>query len=289
MTEFKASKHNFTDRSSDSITRYFHDVNRYKMLSPDEEAQLARTMHDGGPAAEAARDRLVTANLRFVISIAKSYKSDTLTFEDLIAEGNIGLLKAAERFDETRGFRFSSYAVWWIRQSIMDALERNSTTLRLPSNKRELLHRFQQMQQDMLQQEQRNISMAEFCAVTGSDYESVARALSAVCSVRLEDTIGNDDDRTYLDEQKSDSVTDAKLDSDSLHQELMHAIESLLPSREAFALKAFYGIGCSKMTSNQIASELNLSHERARQLMLTAISKLRESEYSSGLRMYLAA
>ena len=290
MKEFKASKYTITDRKSDSVARYFHEVNRYKPLSSDEEAELARIIRRGSADAMAARERLVNANLRFVISIANTYKSTSLDFSDLISEGNIGLVKAADRFDETRGFRFISFAVWWIRQSIMAALDKSNTTLRLPNNQQKILREFRQMQKDMLQAEQRPISVDEFCEVSGYDYDSVVRVLeSSAKAVKLDDCLGDDSDSTYMDFLVSDSVTDASLDKESRRHDLMRAIDMLLTEREALVLKGFYGIGCTAMSYEEMADMLNLSRERTRQIIVSAISKLRGSQYASRLKMHLAA
>ena len=290
MKEFKTSKYTITDRSSDSVARYFHDVNRYRLLSQDEEAELAHAIRRGGADAKAARERLVNANLRFVISIANSYKTATMPLADLISEGNIGLVKAADRFDETRGIRFISFAVWWIRQSIMAALDKSGTMLRLPSNQQKMLREFQQMQKDILQAEQRTVSVDEFCDVSGYDYDNVVRVLESASNVvKLDDSVGDDTDRTHLDFLASDSLTDASLDKESLHHDLMRAIDMLLTEKEALALKGLYGIGRAAMSYEGMADMLNLSRERTRQITKAAINKLHNSQYASRLRMHLAA
>lgn len=290
MREFKTHSNTITDRSNESVQRYLKEVSRIDRISMDEEVDLARIIQRGGPDAIEARDKLVKANLRFVVSVANQFKSSTLDLGDLISEGNLGLIKAAEMFDDTKGFKFITYAVWWIRQSIMAAVANQSGTMRLPSNQQKILNRYHQFQQDMLQREERTITIDEFCEVSGYDYDRVANALGAsgkpVC---MDERLGEDSDTTYGEMLASDSVNDAALERESLRQEIDNVFRHLLTGREAFVLRNLYGLGCEPMSLDEVALHLNISRERARQLSLSSINKLRVSPYSSHLLEYLAA
>lgn len=167
MKEFKTNSRSITDRGDICVTNYLRDVNRYETISAEEEAELSRLIKKGGKEGERAKERLINANLRFVISVANQYKMKGMELADIISEGNMGLVKAAQNFDDTRGFKFISYAVWWIRQSIIAAIGNYSTTLRLPSNQQRLLQEYHRMNREMMQIEQRNITIEEFCEATG--------------------------------------------------------------------------------------------------------------------------
>ena len=291
MKDFRSSRKTITKRTGESVSRYFREVSRIPLLTMDEEAELARTIRRGGIEGEIARDRLITANLRFVISVANSYKTNgALEFADLISEGNIGLMKAVDRFDETRGFLFCSYAVWWIRQSIADALAKHGNTMRIPLNQQTIVHQYRQMQQDMFLAEQRPITIDEFCAVSGYDYDRVVSAIESSAKViKLDDPLSDDTDTTYGDLLPSGSSADSDLDHDSLHHDLRKAIDKLLSDREVTIIAGHFGIGCNEMSLDDLAYELNLSRERTRQICISAINKIRNSPYASSLRLHLAA
>lgn len=290
MREFKTHPHTITDHTNESVQRYLREVSRIERISMDEEADLARLIQRGGHEAIEARDKLVKANLRFVVSVANQYKSSHLDLADLISEGNLGLIKAAERFDDTKGFKFITYAVWWIRQSIMAAVANQSSTLRLPSNQQKILNQYRQFQQDILQREERTITIGEFCEVSGYDYERVACALGSTAKpMFVDERLGNDSDTTFGDMLASESVNDAALEQESLQQEIDNVFRHLLTDREAYVLKKLYGLGCEPLPLDEIALHLNISRERTRQISLSSIKKLRVSPYSSHLMDYLAA
>ena len=178
MRQLKITK-NITSRNSEALDRYLTEIAREPMLTPDEEATLAHTIHQGGPAGERARDRLVSANLRFVVSVAKQYQHQGISLTDLINEGNVGLVKAAEKFDETRGFKFISYAVWWIRQSIMEALAVKSRIVRVPLNQVGIAGKVNRATEQFLQEHGRVPSTHELATMTGIDEELVISAFEA--------------------------------------------------------------------------------------------------------------
>lgn len=290
IREFRKNARTIMDRSNASVTCYFHDINRFAPLSSEEEAELVRTIREGGPEAFWARERLIRANLKFVVSVANQYKSSLLELSDLISEGNIGLIKAVEMFDETKGFKFISYAVWWVRQSILKALADNGTFLRIPTNKQGILSQYKQMQEDMLQKEQRLITAEEFCEVSGYDYSDVVRVIdSSYSPVNMDATLSDDSEATYGDFMVSDNYTDSGLDAESLTMELDNTMKHALSPRESFVLKRLYGIGCESWPLDNIAKELNISRERIRQVAAIAQDKLRRSIYSSRLAAFSAA
>lgn len=288
MREFKTHANTITDRSKEVVSLYLRDISHLDRISPEEEAELARIVHAGGPDAIEARNKLIKANLRFVISVANQYASKSMELADLISEGNIGLIKAAEEFDDTRGFKFISYAVWWIRQSIMAALAKSGTVMRLPFNQQKILRQYREMQQDMLQKEERSITVDEFCEVSGYGYEQVSRILeSATKPMCMDEKVGDDGDITYGELMASDSASDAALEKESLHEDMLKMFKHLLSAREAYVVSHLYGIGCSTKSLDEISDDLNLSHERTRQISNACISKIRRSSYSSQLAAYL--
>jgi len=290
MREFKSHPGTITDRSKEVVALYLRDISHMDRITVEEEADLARAIRRGGPDAAEGRDRLVKANLRFVITVANQYKSQSLELADLISEGNIGLIKAAEMFDDTRGFKFISYAVWWIRQCIMAALANNSSTMRLPLNQQKILHLYQQMQQDILQKEERQITVDEFCEVSGYDYDLVARVVeTSIKPLYIDEKMGDDTDSTFGERMASDSVCDSSLDKESLHREIHDMFEQVLSPREVYVVSHLYGIGCDPISLDEIALHLNISRERTRQISISSIKKLRHSPHASRLLTYLAA
>lgn len=290
LNDFRANENTIIDRSKKSISSYFQEIRKTKPLTPDQEAELARLIHKGGKEGDAALERLVSANLRFVVTVAHSFSSNLLELQDLIAEGNMGLIKAAKSFDETRGFKFISYAVWWIRQAITRAIANCDNTLRIPHNQQSILAEYRQMMKDVMQCENRTITIDEFCAVTGYDRDRVANVISASFKpVKLDDKLNDDEDTTYGDFFASDSYTDAGLDEESLHVDLVNVVDGVLTRREAFIVKCMSGVGHEMMTLNDVALEVGLSPERTRQVFHKAIKKISLSPLSSRLNSYLAA
>ena len=290
MSRIFRIQNSITDRSSESVTRYFHDVNRYRLLSADEEVKLARRIKDGGEEARKAREQLINANLRFVVSVAKSYNSDVLEFSDLISEGNLGLIKAVETFDETRGFKFTTYAVWLIRQAISAAVNRNSGSLRLPNNKLKILRDYRRMQDAIMQKEGREITVGEFCVAYGIDSDEMAQMLeSSAKTKRLSDTLTDDGDTTYGDLIASGDATDAGTDYESMVSDIKDVMERLLSGREIDVVMGRLGMGGRQKTYEEMAACLGIGRERVRQLYHDALQKLKDSPYKMILMAHLAA
>ncbi len=279
-----------TDRSSLTMKLYLKDVRRSKPLTAEEEVELARAIRKGGREADMARERLVKANLRFVLHIANQYTSKVLDSLDLISEGNYGLMKAVSHFDESKGNKFTSYAVFWIRQAILEAIYDFNTTFRLPQGKQKIFKQYREMDNDMLVLEGRHITIDEFCEVSGYGYNEVARVLeSNVVVNRLDDHFCDDDDATLGDFIPSNSITDSNLDKESIRIDILDVMRHTLTDREVFVVTRVMGIGCKPMPYEELAQAINLTSERTRQIYRNALDKIRKSPYSLGLRDHLAA
>lgn len=290
MRQLKITK-NITSRNSEALDRYLTEIAREPMLTPDEEASLARTIHQGGPAAERARDRLVSANLRFVVSVAKQYQHQGISLTDLINEGNVGLVKAAEKFDETRGFKFISYAVWWIRQSIMEALAVKSRIVRVPLNQVGVAGKVNKATEQFLQEHGRIPSTHELSAMTGIDEELIASAIDVNGhSTSIDAPIGEDDDNSLADTLSSDdasSRSDSSLDRESMNMFINDLLKEVLNDREQRILQESFGIGRMEKSLEEIADEMGMTRERIRQVKEKALRKIRNSKYAVTLRQYL--
>ena len=260
------------------------------MVSIDEEIELAQIIKKGGRAAERAKNKLVEANLRFVVSVAKQYQHQGLTLTDLIDEGNIGLIKAAERFDETRGFKFISYAVWWIRQSILQAIAEQSRIVRLPLNQVGSLNKVNHEINKFEQENQRRPSVEELALRTGVDEEKISQSMAASGHhVSIDAPFGDDDDNSMVDVMASgeDSRTDKHVDHESMAMELMQVLDKVLKEREKQIVCACYGIGQPEKGLEEIGDKMGLTRERVRQIREKSITKLRDSGNVKILMKYL--
>jgi RNA polymerase primary sigma factor len=280
-----------TNRDSVSLEKYFNEIEKIKLLTPDEEAQLASLIREGD---KAAMDRLVKANLRFVVSVAKKYCSQGLALSDLINEGNIGLIRAAESFDATRGFKFISYAIWHIRQSIVYALANNARMIRMPLNKVALSKKISDTSKQLEQQLQRQPSAEELAEVLEMETELINEYIqhSTQC-VSLDTPLTNDDEEgCMLDvlENRSVEKTDAELTyKDSLKKDLDRFL-CILSERQKEVICYFFGIGTDHALSlDDIARKFHVTPERVRQIKDKAILKLRETQNLNSLKGYLAA
>lgn len=290
MKEFKIGTNTITDRNDICIAQYLRDINRYDCLSPEEETMLVREIKAGGRKGENAKKKLIESNLRFVISVANQYKTNSMPLADIIAEGNIGLIRAAETFDETRGFKFISYAVWWIRQHIMYALDNNNSAVRLPTNQQRLLKDYHKMDNDMMQKEQRHITIDEFCQAKNVDNNMAQMIINAsLASVKMDAPLSDDSDSSFADMMDSGLRTDKRAEFMSLQHDLQQALGNCLKERELDVVCRYYGFGCEAETFEHISERIGLSRERTRQICLNAISKIRNSKYSKELLVYLAA
>ena len=290
MRQLKIQK-SITNRNSEALDKYLVEIGRAPMISIDEEIELAQIIRKGGIAGERAKNRLVEANLRFVVSVAKQYQHQGLTLTDLIDEGNIGLIKAAERFDETRGFKFISYAVWWVRQSILQAIAEQSRIVRLPLNQVGSLNKVNQEINKFEQENLRKPSVQEISDRTGVDEDKIAQSMMASGHhVSIDAPFGSDDDDNAMVDVMSsgdDSRTDKGVDHESMAQELRAVLDKVLKERERKILCACYGIGETEKGLEEIGDKMGLTRERVRQIREKSITKLRESGNIKILAKYL--
>ena len=289
MRQLKIKK-SITNRNSEALDKYLVEIGRAPMVSIDEEIELAQIIKKGGRAAERAKNRLVEANLRFVVSVAKQYQHQGLTLTDLIDEGNIGLIKAAERFDETRGFKFISYAVWWIRQSILQAIADQSRIVRLPLNQVGSLNKVNQESNRFEQENQRRPSVEELAQRTGIDEEKISQSMAASGHhVSIDAPFGEDDDNSMVDVMASgeDSRTDKHVDHESMAMELRQVLDKVLKDREKQIVCACFGIGETEKGLEEIGDKMGLTRERVRQIREKSITKLRDSGNVKILMKYL--
>ena len=290
MRQLKISK-SITNRSSEALDKYLVEIGREPMVSIDEEIELAQKIRKGGREGERAKEKLVKANLRFVVSVAKQYQHQGLSLTDLIDEGNIGLVKAAEKFDETRGFKFISYAVWWIRQSILQAIAEQSRIVRLPLNQVGALSKISAEISKFEQENQRKPSVAELAQITKMEESKIDQTIKADNHHMSSDAPfgSDDDDNAMVDVMASgdDSRTDKGVDFESMASELDRVLNSVLKDRERKILCYCYGIGCHEKGLEEIGSEFNLTRERVRQIREKSIIKLRDSGKIKILMKYL--
>ena len=284
MRSFKISQ-SITDRQDASLNSYFKDVSRQPMISQEEEIELTKKIKEGN---EAAVKKLVEANLRFVISIAKQYQNKGLALVDLIQEGNIGLIEAARKFDETRGFRFISYAVWWIRQAIIKALSDQCRTIRIPANQVVCMNKINKVIEQFEQQHGRKPSIGELEELTDIDHDTICLTMSAMNrSVSLESPIRDEDASCLLDIIPNDGAvsTDAEVAKNDLSKEI-ERILSKLSYRDRDILRMSFGIGMNPMTNEEIARRFGIGSERVRQIQHSAINYLR-AKYINDLKELL--
>ncbi len=289
MRQLKIQK-SITNRNSEALDKYLVEIGRAPMVSIEEEIELAQAIKKGGRAGERAKNKLVEANLRFVVSVAKQYQQQGLTLTDLIDEGNIGLIKAAERFDETRGFKFISYAVWWIRQSILQAIAEQSRIVRLPLNQVGSLNKVNHEINKFEQENLRRPSVEEIADRTGVDEEKISQSMAASGHhVSIDAPFGDDDDNAMVDVMSSgdDSRTDKQVDHESMAMELKQVLGQVLKERERQIVCACFGIGEPEKGLEEIGDKMGLTRERVRQIREKSISKLRESGYVKILMKYL--
>lgn len=289
MRQLKITK-SITNRESQSLEKYLQEIGKVELISPEDEVKLARLIKQGD---QRALDRLTKGNLRFVVSVAKQYQNQGLSLPDLINEGNLGLIKAAQRFDETRGFKFISYAVWWIRQSILQALAEQARIVRLPLNKVGLTNRVQKAYSQLEQEFEREPSAEELAEVLQMDIEEVSATLSiSTRHVSMDTPLSEGEESTLLDvlENTNADRTDAELDHrESLKMEIDRSMKALT-ERQKEVICYFFGIGVDHpMSLEDIGERFNLTRERVRQIKDKAITKLRTTNRSKHLRTYLGA
>lgn len=289
MRQLKITK-SITNRSSEALDKYLVEIGRVPMITVDEEIELAQAIRNGGKAGERAKEKLVKANLRFVVSVAKQYQHQGLGLTDLIDEGNIGLIKAAEKFDETRGFKFISYAVWWIRQSILQAIAEQSRIVRLPLNQVGALSKINSEISKFEQKNQRRPSVQELSMLTNIDETKIDQTIKADNHhMSIDAPFQEDDDNSMADVLASgeDSRADKQVDYESMAKELDTVLRNVLKDREITIVRECFGIGCHEKGLEEIGDQLGLTRERVRQIREKSIVKLRESGYAKLLIKYL--
>lgn len=275
-----------TSRGSEALERYLQDISKEEMVSTDEEVELAKRIRQGD---KEALERLVKANLRFVVSVAKQYQGQGLELTDLINEGNVGLINAAMKFDETRGFKFISYAVWWVRQSILQALADKSRLVRLPLNQIGYVSKVNHFYHDFMQKNNRAPSLDEVADALGMEKSKVnAALLTSGKHISMNAPLIDDEDSCLLDLLTNDDKgnADSSLISDSLKEEVHHALD-LLPARESQVIRMYFGINTPELSLEEIGEKLNLSRERVRQIKEKALTLLRNAQIGSVLKEYL--
>lgn len=289
MRQLKITK-SITNRESQSLEKYLQEIGKVELISPEEEVRLAILIKNGD---QPALEKLTKANLRFVVSVAKQYQNQGLTLPDLINEGNLGLIKAAQRFDETRGFKFISYAVWWIRQSILQALAEQSRIVRLPLNKVGLTNRISKAYSHLEQQYEREPTAEEIAIYLDIDLEEVAATLGvAARHVSMDQPLADGEDSTLIDVLINPNAVST--DSDlmvrvSLKTEIERSL-STLTERQKEVIRFFFGIGIDHPLSlEDIGDKFHLTRERVRQIKDKAITKLRSASRCKLLREYLGA
>jgi RNA polymerase primary sigma factor len=288
MRQLKITK-SITNRESQSLEKYLQEIGKVELISPEEEVALAIRIKNGDAAA---LDKLTKANLRFVVSVAKQYQNQGLTLPDLINEGNLGLIKAAQRFDETRGFKFISYAVWWIRQSILQSLAEQARIVRLPLNKVGLSNRISKAYSLLEQQFEREPTAEELATFLDLEIEEVTATLGAgVRHVSMDQPLMDGEDNTLMDvmSNPNDIGTDYEVLKNSLKTEIERSL-STLSERQKEVIRYFFGIGIDHALSlEDIGERFNLTRERVRQIKDKAITKLRTASRCKILRGYLGA
>ncbi len=287
MRQLKISK-SITNRESESLEKYLQEIGKVDLITPEEEVKLALRIKQGD---QEALDKLTKANLRFVVSVAKQYQNQGLTLPDLINEGNLGLIKAAQRFDETRGFKFISYGVWWIRQSIMQALAEQSRIVRLPLNKVGLTNRISRAFSYLEQEYERSPTAEELAFFLDIDTEEVSATMNvAARHVSMDSPLSDGEESTLIDvmiNSNADSADKQIMFRDSLKKEIQRSL-SILTERQKEVICFFYGIGVDQPLSlEDIGARFCLTRERVRQIKDKALTKLRTASRCNLLKEYM--
>ena len=286
MRQLKIIKQ-ITNRDNPSLDKYFQEIGKVKMITAEEEVDLARRIHDGDLNA---RDRLINANLRFVVSVSKQYQNKGMSLPDMINEGNLGLIKAAERYDETRGFKFISYAVWWIRQSILQAMAEQGRIVRLPLNRFSHINKIKRTISELEQKHQREPTVLEITQALEMGPDDVTEAIqNAVRYISMDAPLVQDEEGNMYDVLLSEEISspDKELLKDSLRKEIERALNTLT-QREANIIRLLFGLnGKHVHTLEEIGQKYNLSRERVRQIKEKAIRRLKHTSKNRVLKTYL--
>lgn len=285
MRQLKITK-SITNRESDSLDKYLQEIGHEELISVEEEVELAQRIKKGD---RKALEKLTKANLRFVVSVAKQYQNQGLSLPDLINEGNVGLIKAAEKFDETRGFKFISYAVWWIRQSILQAIAEQSRIVRLPLNQVGSVNKINRILNKFEQEHERRPSIDEIADNVDIPHDKIEEAMKVNSRhVSVDAPFADGEDNSLLDvlPNNDSPMADRKLVLESLREEINRALQTL-NERERNIIEAFFGINQQEMTIEEIGDKYGLTRERVRQIKEKAIRRLRHNTQNKLLKSYL--
>ena len=289
MRQFKINK-SVTQRSEESLDKYLVEISRMEMISPEQEVELAQTIRKGGQEGEEAKHKLVNANLRFVVSVAKQYQHQGVPLSDLINEGNLGLMTAAERFDETRGFKFISYAIWWIRQSIISAIGEYCNIVRRPQSQIGICNKIKNATNAFVQEHQRTPTAEELSELISMEIEKIEKAVQTETFVSSIDTPVNEDEDTTVGDMLSSGseyAADRQMNYESMYSDLMIVLNSILTERERIIIVQSFGIGCQERGLEDIGNDMGLSRERVRQIRERGLDKMRKSKKSQFLLKHL--
>ena len=286
MRQLKIPK-SITNRNDSILNKYLNDIKKEPLITAEEEVLLTQKIKKGDTLAQ---EKLIKANLRFVVSVAKQYQNQGLSLPDLINEGNMGLIKAAEKFDETRGFKFISYAVWWIRQSILQALAEQSRIVRLPLNQVGSLNKINKALSKFEQENERKPSAEELAEVLDMPIDKIFDTIKiSGRHISVDAPFVEGEENSLLDVlvNEDSPVADASLNNESLSKEIDRALDSLLTERERDIIKMFFGLGMQEMTLEEIGLKFGLTRERVRQIKEKAIRRLRNNSKNKLLKVYL--
>ena len=285
MRQFKINN-NITNRNEGSLNKYLTEISRIPMITPEQEVEIAQAMHKGGKNGEKAKEKLVTANLRFVVSVAKQYQHQGVPLADLINEGNLGLITAAEKFDETRGFKF----IWWIRQSIIAALGEYSSIVRRPQSQIGVMNKIKKATNEFMQTHQRYPSADELSELISLEIDKIEKTIEANAHITSLDAPLADEEDTTMSEMipsDSDYSADSKVDFESMHKDLMFVLCSELNEKEKTIVVQSFGIGCAERGLEDIGCDMGLSRERVRQIRERSLQKIRKNNKARLLLKHL--
>jgi RNA polymerase primary sigma factor len=290
MKQFKINK-NFTNRSEESLDKYLAEISRVPIITPDQEVELAQIIRKGGKRGDKAKEKLVTANLRFVVSVAKQYQHQGVPLSDLINEGNLGLITAADKFDETRGFKFISYAIWWIRQSILQAIAEYSNIVRRPQSQISVSNKIKKATNEFVQKQQRNPTADELSEIISLEIDKIEKAIQTEAHVNsLDAPVSEDADSTMADVMASspEYAADRTVNHESMCSDLMQVLCDVLNERERLIVIQNFGIGCPERSLDDIGYGMGLTRERVRQIRERSLDKVRKCDKSKYLLRHLA-
>ena len=290
MKQFKINK-NFTNRSEESLDKYLAEISRVPMITPDQEVELAQIIRKGGKRGDKAKEKLVTANLRFVVSVAKQYQHQGVPLSELINEGNLGLITAADKFDETRGFKFISYAIWWIRQSILQAIAEYSNIVRRPQSQISVSNKIKKATNEFVQKQQRNPTADELSEIISLEIDKIEKAIQTEAHVNsLDAPVSEDADSTMADVMASspEYAADRTVNHESMCSDLMQVLCDVLNERERLIVIQNFGIGCPERSLDDIGYGMGLTRERVRQIRERSLDKVRKCDKSKYLLRHLA-